>query len=208
MPEEQSPIQPQENPFRQLSPVEANTTMQEIFALIPVNASPTVHSDDPTLAQRRAESILFGATSARLALLMEVSQFTHSGQQRAIEKFQNGFMQGRTPPDTEKAIPDNAWSEEFGWDDSSGGSFGGKAKDLEFRIYRHDLAIAQIANKSTKKIIEDIKESSKPEEQSLRERAISQEMINEALGEVPENPKMVALRKWRSELIEKWNDEP
>lgn len=208
MPEEQGPVQPQENLFKLLSPIEANTTMQEIFTLVPVNANSRVHLDDPTLAQRRSESELFAAASTRLASLMEVSRFTHSGQQRTVEKFQRGFMMGRYIPDAQRVITDNTWSEDFGWDDPSGGSFGEKAKDLEFSLYRHTLSISLLADKAAKQITGELKESTKPEEQGLRERLISQGMIDEALGELPENPEIIALRKWRGELVETWKDEP
>ena len=199
---------PQENPFANLAPQEANLAMQEIFKLRPVNAHRHVHNEDPELAERRIGSELCIAASAQLGSLLEVSGLTPTGQSEVVVDFQKGFARGQYIPEEDVlTIPDNSWDEDFGWSDPDGGVFGPNVRALETKMYRDSMALFLRVRNNAEKIIKAMLEDTRPEMQSLRERIISQRMLHDTFGE-EKNPLAEKVSRWRSELIDKYNDEP
>jgi len=190
-----SPDNAAENPYRNLSPVEANNVLGEIFELVPLRRSDDYSAVGTTYHERKWSDKLYAGAVDKLATLLGVSGLTPSAQEVLTDEFKFDYEENLEGEDAKRYLKKRG--QELHFSDPNGGIFGDKAREVDDMLYERFLAVNAERNLKAKSSVRRIIEKMQPLTGRLTKFKDEEVAIDEA-----------KIQKWDREREQKWPKEP
>lgn len=189
-----SPDNAAENPYINLSPVEANGVLSEIFEIVPLRRPDDYSAVGTTQHERDWNDKLYAGAVDKLTTLLGVSGLTTSGQEALVEEFKSDYSAGLMDESAIKYLKKRG--EELHFSDPAGGIFGGKAHEVDDILYERFLSASAEKNLKAKSSVRRIIEKMQPLTNRLTKFKDEDMSIDEA-----------KIQKWDKEREQKWPKE-